>query len=61
MKVYIPKVVSNWEGSFNSLICLIKFLKETRSMIYTINQIEGLIKKLKRRLKIIKILPSEKS
>lgn len=56
-----PKVVGMWEENFIKLTNFMEFPARIRSMIYTTNQLERLMKEIKRRLKVMEILPSESS
>jgi len=58
MGVY-PKVVAWWEEYLESLTHFLEFPPEIRGMIYTTNQLERLLKELKRRLKVMDMLPEE--
>ena len=54
-----PKVVNRWRDNFPYLFTFMKFPLQIRSLIYTTNQLERLHKEIKRRLKVMEILPEE--
>jgi len=54
-----PKVVNRWRDNFLYLFTFMKFPLQIRSLIYTTNQLERLHKEIKRRLKVMEILPEE--
>jgi transposase-like protein len=56
-----PGIVKWWEEHFEDLTEFFKFPQEVRKMIYTTNQLERLMKELKRRLKVMEILPDEEN
>ena len=56
-----PKVVKLWEENFDDLLRFLEFPLEIRRFIYTTNQLERLFKEVKRRLKVIEILPDEEN
>jgi len=56
-----PRVVKLWEENFDDLLCFFEFPSEIRRFIYTTNQLERLFGEVKRRLKVMKILPDEEN
>ena len=56
-----PRVVKLWEENFDDLLCFFEFPSEIRRFIYTTNQLERLFGEVKRRLKVMEILPDEEN
>jgi transposase-like protein len=56
-----PKIVRLWEENFDDLMRFLDFPFEIRRFIYTTNQLERLFKEVKRRLKVMEILPEEEN
>ncbi len=56
-----PRVVKFWEENLNDLLRFFEFPVEIRRFIYTTNQLERLFKEVKRRLKVMEILPDEEN
>lgn len=56
-----PKIVKLWEENFDDLLAFFEFPPEIRRFIYTTNQLERLFKEVKRRLKVMEILPHEEN
>ncbi len=56
-----PRVVKLWEENFEDLLRFLHFPSEIRRFIYTTNQLERLFKEVKRRLKVMEILPCEEN
>ena len=56
-----PKVVRFWKEKIEVLLTFMDYPEWLRRYIYTTNWLEGLIKELRRRLKIMESLPGEKS
>ena len=53
-KIY-PEVVKRWEENFNNLTTFMDYPEEIRKFIYTTNQLERLMKEIKRRTKVIEV------
>jgi transposase-like protein len=58
VKTY-PKLTVWWEEHFDANASFCSFPHEIRSKIYIANQLERLNKELKRRLKVMEVLPEE--
>ncbi len=56
-----PRVVRFWEENFDDLMRFYEFPYEVRRFIYTTNQLERLFKEVKRRLKVMEMLPEEEN
>jgi len=54
-----PRVVKLWEENFEDLLRFLHFPSEIRRFIYTTNQLERPFKEVKRRLKVMEMLPDE--
>ncbi len=50
-----PEVVRKWEENFNELTTFMGYPEEVRRFIYTTNQLERLMKEIKRRAKVIEV------
>ena len=57
----IHKAMKLWEENFDDFLRFLEFSLKIRRFIYTTNQLERLFKEVKRRLKVIEILPDEEN
>jgi putative transposase len=56
-----PEVVEKWEENFNNLTTFMQYPKGIRQFIYTTNQLERLMKEIKRRTKVIEVFSGPES
>jgi len=59
-KLY-PRIVKDWEESLDELLTFMGYPEELWSVIYTTNWIERVIKEIRKRLKPMNSLPTEKA
>lgn len=56
-----PKIVARWEAKADALLAFLKHPRENRPYLYTTNQLERLVKEVKRRVKVVEVFCGEEA